>query len=89
MKFETKIRVGKIRPNHNVAVHGTVVSSFVTGRIAVQAAETSEPCFSRLRRGGVVAILRTLPNRGYDLRSRARDRGASISHLSEKSVRRI
>ena len=42
MKLKTKIRAGKIRPNHNVTVHGTAASSFATGRIAAQAAETSE-----------------------------------------------
>ncbi len=41
MKLKTKIRAGKIRPNHNVTVHGTTASSFSTGRIAAQAAETS------------------------------------------------
>jgi hypothetical protein len=40
MKLKTKVRAGKIRPNHNITVHRTVVSSFVTGRIAAQAAET-------------------------------------------------
>ena len=39
MKLKTKIRAGKIRPNHNVTVHGPVTSSFATGRIAVQGAE--------------------------------------------------
>jgi len=26
MKLKTKIRAGKIRPNHNVTVHGTTAS---------------------------------------------------------------
>jgi hypothetical protein len=42
MKLKTKIRAGKIRPNHNVTVHGTTASSFATGRIAARAAETAE-----------------------------------------------
>ena len=42
MKLKTKIRAGKIRPNHNVTVHGITASSFSTGRIAAQAAETSD-----------------------------------------------
>jgi hypothetical protein len=42
MKLKTKIRAGKIRPNHNITVHGTAASSFVTGSIAAQAAETFE-----------------------------------------------
>jgi hypothetical protein len=42
MKLKTKIRAGKIRPNHNVTVHGTAASSFATGRIAAQSAETTE-----------------------------------------------
>jgi len=42
MKLKTKIRAGKIRPNHNVTVHGTTASSFATSRIAAQAAETAE-----------------------------------------------
>ena len=42
MKLKTKIRAGKIRPNHNVTVHGTTDSSFATGGIAAQAAETAE-----------------------------------------------
>jgi hypothetical protein len=42
MKLKTKIRAGKIRPNHNVTVHGTATSSFATGRIAAQSAETTE-----------------------------------------------
>ena len=42
MKLRTKIRAGKIRPNHNVTVHGTTDSSFATGGIAAQAAETAE-----------------------------------------------
>lgn len=42
MKLKTKIRAGKIRPNHNVTVHGTTVASFATGRIAAQAAEISD-----------------------------------------------
>jgi hypothetical protein len=29
MKLKTKIRAGKIRPNHNVTVHRTAASSFV------------------------------------------------------------
>jgi hypothetical protein len=45
MKLKTKIRAGKIRPNHNVTVHRTAASSFVTGRIAAQAAETAEVMF--------------------------------------------
>jgi hypothetical protein len=42
MKLKTKIRAGKIRPNHNVTVHRTATSSFAAGMIAAQAAETSE-----------------------------------------------
>ena len=42
MKLKTKIRAGKIRPNHNVTVHGTTVSSFATSRITAHAAETSD-----------------------------------------------
>ena len=42
MKLKTKIRAGKIRPNHNVTVHGTAASSFATGRIAAQTPETAE-----------------------------------------------
>jgi hypothetical protein len=42
MKLKTNIRAGKIRPNHNVTVHGTTPSSFATGRIAAQPAETPE-----------------------------------------------
>jgi hypothetical protein len=42
MKLKTKIRAGKIRPNHNATVHRTAASSFATGRIAVLAAETAE-----------------------------------------------
>ena len=42
MKLKTNIRAGKIRPNHNVTVHGTAASSFATGRIAARAAETPE-----------------------------------------------
>jgi hypothetical protein len=42
MKLKTKVRAGKIRPNHNVTLHRTVAFSFVTGRIAAQAAETAE-----------------------------------------------
>jgi len=41
MKLKTKIRAGKIRPNHNITVHGTTASSFATGKIAAQAAETA------------------------------------------------
>jgi hypothetical protein len=41
MKLKTKIRAGKIRPNHNVTVHRSTASSFATGRIAAQAAETA------------------------------------------------
>jgi hypothetical protein len=41
MKLKTNIRAGKIRPNHNVTVHGTAASSFATGRIAAQTAETA------------------------------------------------
>jgi hypothetical protein len=32
MKLKTKIRAGKIRPNHNVTVHGTAASSQPKGR---------------------------------------------------------
>jgi len=42
MKLKTKIRAGKIRPNHNVTVHGTAPFSFATDSIATQAAETSD-----------------------------------------------
>jgi hypothetical protein len=42
MKVRTKIRAGKIRPNHNVTVNRSAGSSFVTGRIAAQGAETAE-----------------------------------------------
>jgi hypothetical protein len=42
VNLKTKIRAGKIRPKHNVTVHGTAASSFSTGRIAAQAAETAE-----------------------------------------------
>jgi hypothetical protein len=50
MKLKTKIRAGKIRPNHNIMVHRTAVSSFVNGRIAAQAAETAEVAFSAASR---------------------------------------
>jgi hypothetical protein len=30
MKLKTKIRAGKIRPDHNVTVHGTTASFFAT-----------------------------------------------------------
>jgi hypothetical protein len=40
MKLKTKIRAGKIRPNHNVTVR-TAASSLAAGRIAAQAAETA------------------------------------------------
>jgi hypothetical protein len=40
MKLKTKIRAGKIRPNHNVTVR-TAPSSLAAGRIAAQAAETA------------------------------------------------
>jgi hypothetical protein len=36
MKLKTKIRAGKIRPNHNVTVHGTAAASFATASIAAQ-----------------------------------------------------
>jgi hypothetical protein len=42
MKLKTKIRAGKIRPNHNVTVNGSAASSFATGTIAAQAAKTAE-----------------------------------------------
>jgi len=42
MKLKTKIRAGKIRPNHNVTVHGTAASSFSTGRTEARAAGTAE-----------------------------------------------
>jgi hypothetical protein len=42
MKLKTKIRAGKIRPNHNVTVHGTAASSFATSRIAAQTAKTAD-----------------------------------------------
>jgi hypothetical protein len=42
MKLKTKIRAGKIRPNHNVTVHGSAASSFATDRIAVQTPESAE-----------------------------------------------
>jgi hypothetical protein len=45
MKLKTKIRAGKIRPNHNITVHRTAVTSFGTGRIAAQAAKTAEVAF--------------------------------------------
>ena len=42
MKLKTKIRAGKIRPNHNVTVHGTAASSFATSRISAQTPEAAE-----------------------------------------------
>ena len=41
MKLKTKIRAGKIRPNHNVTVHRTAASSFATG-IAAQPTEAAK-----------------------------------------------
>ena len=40
MKLKTKIRAGKIRPNHNVTVR-TAASSLAAGRIAAQTSETA------------------------------------------------
>jgi hypothetical protein len=41
MKLKTKIRAGKIRPNHNVTVHRTAASSFATG-IAAQTTDAAK-----------------------------------------------
>jgi hypothetical protein len=49
MKLKTKVRAGKIRPNHNITVHRTVVYSFVTGRIARK--PLRQVRFLQLRRG--------------------------------------
>jgi hypothetical protein len=70
MKLKTKIRAGKIRPNHNVTLHGTIASSFATGRIAAQAAETAEvgtPAAST--RGGRCKFCGRLPKHGRRSRS--------------------
>ena len=79
MKLKTKIRAGKIRPNHNVTVHGTAASSFATGRIAAQAAETAEVVtLTASTSGAVVAILRAAAQARMPLRE-AQGLGRTLS----------
>ena len=86
MKLKTKIRAGKIRPNHNVTVHGTAASSFATGRIAAQAAETAEVVtLTASTSGAVVAILRAAAQARMPLR----EHKVLVGHYRNKRGDRI